>query len=329
MSSPDFVPRPLTDKEQETFRRDFQDKEREIQRYIGVYLSGLVIVTGWVIGPQSRPVIAMALGNGGYNIYAFLIFLVLNIVFTIFLINKSLVIHEITQFMTYLAKPDSAYVYWDRWRRSRQSATRPVRAIYTMSLAVLPFCASAILMYGVWHVVFRDPASLVQQLQNSEPASVAVSAPPSNLASVFRWAKVWFAIVAVLHFFPVYFFWQNWIPTKRRWKRIHELRGSEDWFDELRPRTTNSASAIDPSRTVINLYDKATQRLLGMITEEELRFLQDNLAEEGDEDHDYYLSEATIESLENRRGDKRLLQLLRKNLGSTNELEIEWKREAE
>jgi len=34
MSSPDFVPRPLTDKEQETFRRDFQEKEREIQRYM-------------------------------------------------------------------------------------------------------------------------------------------------------------------------------------------------------------------------------------------------------------------------------------------------------
>ena len=84
MPTEELTLRHLTEREQETFRRDFQDKEREIQRYIGVYLSGLVIVTGWVIGPQSRPILAMALGNDGYNVYAFLIFLVLNIVFTNF-----------------------------------------------------------------------------------------------------------------------------------------------------------------------------------------------------------------------------------------------------
>ncbi|HJS82853.1 MAG TPA: hypothetical protein VJ742_08490, partial [Nitrososphaera sp.] len=117
----------LTDRELETFRRDYQDKEREIQRYIAIYLSGLVLVTGWIIGPQSRPLLVMALGNSGYNLYAFLIFVVLNIVFTNFLIYKSIIIHEITQFMTVVAKPDSGFVYWDSWRRSPQSATKPVR----------------------------------------------------------------------------------------------------------------------------------------------------------------------------------------------------------
>src|SRR4051812_47477564 len=105
--------RQFNDKELETFRRDFQDKEREIQRYIGVYLSGLVLFTGWIVGPQSRPLLAMALGNGGYNIYAFLIFVVLNIVFTNFLIYKSIIIHVITQFMTVVAKDDSSFLSWD------------------------------------------------------------------------------------------------------------------------------------------------------------------------------------------------------------------------
>lgn len=330
MSTPDFLPRFLNDKEQETFRRDFQDKEREIQRYIGVYLSGLVIVTGWVIGPQSRPVIAMALGNGGYNIYAFLIFLVLNIVFTIFLINKSLVIHEITQFMTYLAKPDSSYVYWDSWRRSPQSATKPVRAIYFVSLAVLPLCASALLLYGVGHVIFRDPHQLLQQLSGSESGDLkAASLSFEQLGSVYRYARIWFVIVGALHFFPFYFFYHNWLPTRRRWKQIHQLRGSEGWFDELKKLPTSTQVDNVPSQTIIRLYDKSTGRPLGTITEEQLRSLQNNLQEESADDHDYYIVDATLDLLREQHVDERLLQLLRENLGNKKELEIEWKRELE
>ncbi|MGI8837486.1 MAG: hypothetical protein ACR2H4_12740 [Pyrinomonadaceae bacterium] len=156
--------RHLTDKELETFRRDYQDKEREIQRYIGVYLSGLVLVTGWIIGPQSRPLLVMALGNSGYNLYAFLIFVVLNILFTNCLIYKSLIIDEITQFMTVVAKSDSGFVYWDSWRRSPQSATKPVRAIYTLTLSVLPIAVSVLMMFGVWNLLKADPNQLANRL---------------------------------------------------------------------------------------------------------------------------------------------------------------------
>jgi hypothetical protein len=343
MSTPEFLPRSLTDKEQETFRRDFQDKEREIQRYIGVYLSGLVIVTGWVIGPQSRPIIAMALGNGGYNIYAFLIFLVLNVVFTLFLINKSLIIHEITQFMTYLAKSDSSYVYWDGWRRSRQSATKPVRSIYTASLGVLPICVSVLLMYGVASVLYRDPAALLQQLQQSENAAapqdnrslnseshevIVADISSEHLASVYRWAKVWFAIVGALHFFPLYFFYHNWIPTKRRWERIHQLQGSGNWFDQLKERPAgNNSFDVAASETVIKLYDKTTRRPLGTITEKQLRFLQDNLEEESSQDRDYYVTKDTLDFLRKQCGDEQLLRLLEEKLGKKTELEIEWRYE--
>jgi hypothetical protein len=50
----------LTKEEQDSFREDFRETEKEIQKYIGVYLSGLILVTGWIVGPQSKPVLEIA-----------------------------------------------------------------------------------------------------------------------------------------------------------------------------------------------------------------------------------------------------------------------------
>ena len=61
----------LTKEEQDSFREDFRETEKEIQKYIGVYLSGLILVTGWIVGPQSKPVLEIALGNAAITYSAF------------------------------------------------------------------------------------------------------------------------------------------------------------------------------------------------------------------------------------------------------------------
>src|ERR1039457_1779914 len=51
------------------FREDFRQKEQEIQKNIGIYLSALVVATGWIVGPQARPLDELFLGNEGRNLY--------------------------------------------------------------------------------------------------------------------------------------------------------------------------------------------------------------------------------------------------------------------
>lgn len=330
----------LTDKELEVFRKDYQDKEREIQRYIGVYLSGLVLVTGWIVGPQSRPLLVMALGNGGYNIYAFLIFVVLNIVFTNFLIHKSIIIHEITQFMTVVAKPDSGFIYWDSWRRSPQSATKPVRVIYTLTLSVLPIAVSLIMMFGVWRLLTADPNQLANRVRLLElpiaserseskdgPDSVSEGnqAPSSlvsgeQLASVFSTARIWFWIALMLHAIPFTFFYINVVPTNKRWKKILRIRGSGSLFENL---AEPSSSEARPTGS-IRLIDNATDRLVGEITNEQLSLLIDNLEEETPTDKSYHFQKATVEMLKKRGADPETIRILMEAIDEQDGVELRW-----
>jgi hypothetical protein len=55
----------LNDAEQKLFREEYQQKETEIQKNIAVYLSALVVATGWVFGPQSKPIIQICLAVCG------------------------------------------------------------------------------------------------------------------------------------------------------------------------------------------------------------------------------------------------------------------------
>jgi hypothetical protein len=333
----------LTDKELEVFRRDYQDKEREIQRYIGVYLSGLVLVTGWIIGPQSRPLLVMALGNDGYNIYAFLIFVVLNIIFTNFLIYKSIIIHEITQFMTIVAKPDSGFVYWDSWRRSPQSATKPVRAIYTVTLSVLPIGVSLLIMFGVWSLLKTDRNQLANRLsvleapitsertgskdgkdgvglvgERIQAPSTSVSA--EQLASVLGKARMWFWLILGLHVIPFAFFYVNVVPTNKRWREILRARGSGSLFKNLsRPTPSDRLSAGS-----IRLVDNETGRVIAGITSEQLTFLIDNLEGESAIDNSYYFKKVTVETLEQGGADPDLISILLKAINEKDGVEIRW-----
>jgi hypothetical protein len=78
--------------------------------------------------------------------------------------------------------------------------------------------------------------------------------------------------------------------------------------------------------TMIELRDKDTGAFLGTITEAQLQFLIDQLEEEDSEDTDYYINQATLDMFEQNGADPQLLSLLRKALGTRDDMEMKWSR---
>jgi len=77
---------------------------------------------------------------------------------------------------------------------------------------------------------------------------------------------------------------------------------------------------------MIELRDKDTGALIGKISEEQLHFLMDQLEEESLEDTDYYINRDTLDVFEEEGIDKSLLEILRRALGTREEMEINWSR---
>ena len=77
---------------------------------------------------------------------------------------------------------------------------------------------------------------------------------------------------------------------------------------------------------MIDLYNAATNQLVGSITETDLKVLVDALEEESPRDQDYYIDAATIDLLGDGRATDHLLALLRSALGSSEGVEIRWQR---
>jgi hypothetical protein len=77
---------------------------------------------------------------------------------------------------------------------------------------------------------------------------------------------------------------------------------------------------------MIDLYNSATQQLIGSLTEAELRVLIEGLEEESLEDRDYYITAATIDFLADGRATDHLVHLLRTALGDGEGVEIRWQR---
>ena len=75
---------------------------------------------------------------------------------------------------------------------------------------------------------------------------------------------------------------------------------------------------------MIDLYNNATQELIGSVTEAELQVLIDGLEEESLEDQDYYITAATIDLLADGRATDHLVHLLRTALGREEGVEIRW-----
>ena len=77
---------------------------------------------------------------------------------------------------------------------------------------------------------------------------------------------------------------------------------------------------------MIDVYNSATDELLGSITEADLQVLVDALEEESSDDQDYYIDAATIDVIGDGRATEHLLNILRKGLGNAEGVDIRWTR---
>ena len=77
---------------------------------------------------------------------------------------------------------------------------------------------------------------------------------------------------------------------------------------------------------MIDLYDNATNKKIGSITESDLKVLVDYLEKESPEDHDYFIDQATIDYMADGRATDHLENLLRTTVGSSDGVEIRWER---
>ena len=74
------------------------------------------------------------------------------------------------------------------------------------------------------------------------------------------------------------------------------------------------------------LYIEATNQVLGEVSDDELKVLFENLEEESTEDTDYYINLDTLDYLESRGADARLVQMLRQAIGGSDGVDIRWAR---
>ena len=73
------------------------------------------------------------------------------------------------------------------------------------------------------------------------------------------------------------------------------------------------------------LREKDSGRLIGRISDEDVRFLIDELEEESSDDREYFIDEATIQMLEDDGGSDSLISLLRDAVADQSEgLKVEW-----
>jgi hypothetical protein len=77
---------------------------------------------------------------------------------------------------------------------------------------------------------------------------------------------------------------------------------------------------------MIDLYNAATNQVLGSITEADLKVLVDALEEEGVNDQDYYINRATIDVIADGKATEHLVGLLRKALEAGDGVDIRWQR---
>jgi hypothetical protein len=77
---------------------------------------------------------------------------------------------------------------------------------------------------------------------------------------------------------------------------------------------------------MIDLYNAATNQVLGSITESDLKVLVDALEEEGVQDQDYYIDTATIDVVADGKATEHLVGLLRQAVGTGDGVDIRWQR---
>lgn len=241
---PPELERPLTESEAIAFRQDLRAADQEVQSYFRIYyIVGLIGVAAWLISPQSKPLIELMLGNGGYNIYVPITIALLNSVSMTYVLYKSIEIHEIAQFIAYASKSDSAFVGWEEWRRGSTSATRWPRRFYTPALTLVPFAVSFGLIYASYRILHTPIDDLVktaaaatpksasetlqvstQFLQTVEPLPRFSKEQIESIAVVFSRAKIFLWIVIALHGIPAILVYFNIKKVPELWSRIWPKR---------------------------------------------------------------------------------------------------------
>jgi processive 1,2-diacylglycerol beta-glucosyltransferase len=74
------------------------------------------------------------------------------------------------------------------------------------------------------------------------------------------------------------------------------------------------------------LYIQESNQVLGEVSDAELKVLFENLEEESAEDTDYYITPDTVDYLESRGADAKLVAMLRQAIGASDGIDIRWSR---
>ena len=100
-------------------------------------------------------------------------------------------------------------------------------------------------------------------------------------------------------------------------------------YANIIPALFTTLSSWSSLPRMVKVFNKATNELLGRISEDELKFLQDQLEEEGINDRDYYLRRETIDEFAaSADATEHLVTVLKTGLRSDEALEIRWERDA-
>lgn len=78
----------------------------------------------------------------------------------------------------------------------------------------------------------------------------------------------------------------------------------------------------------IDLYNDATNQLIGTITPADLRVLQDAMEEESTTDRNYFVDQATLDVIGDGRASDHLMGLLRAAVGAGEGIDIRWEQRA-
>ncbi len=240
---------PLEKEHLAAFRKDFQDKEAEITKYISVYLSALAVVTGWIIGPTSKNAVTLFAGNNAYNLVLWFAIVFINIVFSTFLAYKGLIIHDIMQFVTYNAPSTDGLLAWESWRRSNHSSTVRVRTMYTVTIAAIPAVVALIIMGVLFYFLLQPPHTIMTWAKTgaADPATTDPDLQQIARARLIGWT-LW-AIVLALHAIPLRMFIESIGPTQRRWKELLGLRPDIPRYELLSPHPFATTTAA-PTTTI-------------------------------------------------------------------------------
>ncbi len=75
---------------------------------------------------------------------------------------------------------------------------------------------------------------------------------------------------------------------------------------------------------MITLRNKENNQRIGMISDDQLQFLIDQLEEENSKDQDYYVNRDTLELLKENGADSQLIKMLTEALGNNDDLDVIW-----